>query len=163
MPTNICDTNLEIINILARYPGSSHDSFVWRNCYVRHLLQMQYETGDSGYPLEPWLLTPFSETQPGTQEEYFNECHSNVRSRVERCIGVLKKRFRCLLRYRTLEYMPEKAGEIINACAVLHNMCIRANLPDPPEPEEGIMALEGNINNIEVQPMPEGRAILNEG
>jgi hypothetical protein len=113
--------------------------------------------------LEPWLLTPFPETQPGTQEEHFNERHSSVRSTVERCIGVIKKRFRCLLRYRTLEYTPEKAGQIINACAVLHNMCIRANLPDPPEPEEGIMALEDDIHNIEVQPIPEGRAVLNEG
>ncbi|XP_018406824.1 PREDICTED: putative nuclease HARBI1 [Cyphomyrmex costatus] len=166
----ICDTNLEIINILARYPGSSHDSFVWRNCYARHLLRTQYEVGnhcwmfgDSGYPLEPWLLTPFAETQPGTRQEHFNERHSTVRSTVERCIGVLKKRFRCLLRYRTLEYMPEKAGEIINACAVLHNMCMRANLPDPPEPDEAVMALEDNGHNIVVQPMLEGRAIFNEG
>lgn len=109
------------------------------------------------------MLTPFPVTQPGTQEEHFNGHHSSVRSTVERCIGVLKKRFRCLLRYRTLEYAPEKAGQIINACAVLHNMCIRANLPDPPEPEEAIMALEDNIIDIDIQPMPEGRALLNEG
>jgi len=29
--------------------------------------------------------------------------------------------------------MQEKAGQIINACAVLHNMCIRANIPLPPD------------------------------
>lgn len=81
---------------------------------------------------------------------------------MERCIGILKKRFRCLLRYRTLEYTPEKAGQIINACAVLHNMCIRANLPPPPESDEAIMVLEDE-NNIEIQPVPEGRAIFNEG
>jgi len=51
----------------------------------------------------------------------------------------MKKRFECLLRYRTLEYTLEKAGQVINACVVLHNMCIRANLPPPPEPEETIM------------------------
>ncbi|XP_071581033.1 putative nuclease HARBI1 [Temnothorax nylanderi] len=110
----ICDTNLSIMNILARYPGSTHDSFVWRNCYVRQLLQTQYENGnhcwllgDSGYPLEPWLLTPFPNAEPGTREEYYNQRHSSTRSTVERCIGVLKKQFRCLLRYRTLEYTPE--------------------------------------------------------
>lgn len=102
--------------------------------------------------------------QPGTREERFNERHSTRRSTVERCIGVLKKRFRCLLRYRTLEYTPDKAGQIINACAVLHNMCIRANIPDPAEPPEAIMALEDDINDMErIEPMPEGRAIFNEG
>lgn len=86
---------------------------------------------------------------------------------MERCIGVLKKRFRCLLRYRTLEYTSEKAGHIINACAVLHNMCLRANLPDPPEPPEAIMILEEDMNNlhnnIEIQPIVDGRGIFNEG
>ncbi|XP_011706541.1 PREDICTED: putative nuclease HARBI1 [Wasmannia auropunctata] len=120
--------------------------------------------GDSGYLLEPWLLTPFSEVQPGTQEENFNRRHSSTRSIVERCIGVMKKRFRCLLRYRILEYMPEKAGLIINACAALHNMCIRANIPLPPEPEEEIMAMEDNMNDEVIhQSIPESRAIFNEG
>jgi len=113
--------------------------------------------------LEPWLLTPYPDAQPGTQEAFFNQRHSSTRNTVERCIGVLKKRFRCLLRYRTLEYTPEKAGEIINACAVLHNMCIRANVPDPSELDEAIMNMEDNIGEIEVHPIAEGRAIFNEG
>lgn len=82
---------------------------------------------------------------------------------MERCIGVLKKRFRCLLRYRTLEYAPEKAAQIINACTVLHNMCIQARLPDPPEPAEHIMALEHNNENEIAQPLIEGRALFNQG
>jgi len=113
--------------------------------------------------LEPWLLTPFPEVQPGTQEEYFNRRRSTTRSTVERCIGVMKKRYRCLLRYRTLEYTPEKAGQIINACAVLHNMCIRANLPPSPEPEEAIMVMEDDMNNEQIQSILEGRVMFNEG
>lgn len=114
--------------------------------------------------MEPWLLTPYPQAEPGTREHNFNTRHVSLRNTVERCIGVLKKRFRCLLRYRTLEYAPEKAGQIINACAVLHNMCINAKLPDPPEPEEAIMALENdNEDDIEVQPIIEGRVIYNEG
>lgn len=37
--------------------------------------------------------------------------------------------YRCLLKDRTLHYKPEKASSIINACIVLHNMCITNNIP----------------------------------
>lgn len=104
-------------------------------------------------------MTPFPEAQPNTQEENFNQRHSSTRNTVERCIGVLKKRFRCLLWYRTLEYTPEKAAQIINACAVLHNMCTRARLPDPPEPADVIMALEEE-NNFEMQCQREGLYLI---
>ncbi|KAL5246220.1 hypothetical protein ACI65C_013628 [Semiaphis heraclei] len=40
----------------------------------------------------------------------------------------------CLLRDRTLHYKPEKASSIINACVVLHNMCITNNVPMPDDP-----------------------------
>lgn len=43
-------------------------------------------------------------------------------------LGVLKNRFRCLLKDRVLHYDPLKAGQIINAVCVLHNMCVTANL-----------------------------------
>lgn len=44
-------------------------------------------------------------------------------------VGVLKNRWRCLLQERVLRYAPHKAGVIVNACCVLHNMCIRGNVP----------------------------------
>lgn len=62
-----------------------------------------------------------------------------------------------------MEYTPEKAAQIINACAVLHNMCIQARLPDPPEPAEAIMALEDNNEHEAVQPLAEGRALFHQG
>lgn len=35
-----------------------------------------------------------------------------------------------MLKHRCLHYKPEKASQIINACVVLHNMCIDNNEPD---------------------------------
>lgn len=58
-----------------------------------------------------------------------------MRSIIERCNGVLKNRFRCLLKHRVLHYTPIMAGKIVNACVVLHNMCIDNNIPEPEEEE----------------------------
>jgi len=81
-------------------------------------------SGDSGYPLEPWLLTPLA--APVTQaERAYNNAHSKTRAVIERCFGVLKSRFRCLDKTGgTLLYSAEKTCYMVTACAVLHNMCI---------------------------------------
>lgn len=57
----------------------------------------------------------------------FNEVHSKARSVVERAIGLLKGRFRCLCKQRMLHYKPEVCSKIINACASLHNICLNMN------------------------------------
>ena len=61
---------------------------------------------------------------PIRHEENYNRCHQLARHRVERCIGVLKSRFRCLSRQRILMYSPAKAGAIINSCVILHNILV---------------------------------------
>ena len=59
-----------------------------------------------------------------------------TRNAVERSIGLLKSRFRCLLhKENALPFTPEKAVKIIIACCVLHNIAIQFNLPDPEEIE----------------------------
>lgn len=76
----------------------------------------------------------------------FNASHSAVRSVVERCIGLLKARFRCLQRYRTLVYAPVIASTIVAACAVLHNLCLYYECPEPDstgDDEEGTDDGEG--------------------
>ncbi|KAJ3662030.1 hypothetical protein Zmor_006397 [Zophobas morio] len=126
----ICDSRLKIMNVVASYPGSTHDSFIWRNLDF-------FLLGDSGYPLRSWLLTPVRpEPQENTSEYRFNIQHKRVRSLVERCNGLLKGRFRCCLKDRVLRYRPEVAGKIINACVVLHNLCIENNIPPPEDLEE---------------------------
>ncbi|XP_065299213.2 putative nuclease HARBI1 [Dermacentor albipictus] len=41
-------------------PGSDHDTYVWRTTWLRRRFHEGHiaKAGDSGYPLEPWLLTP---------------------------------------------------------------------------------------------------------
>ncbi|XP_029346116.1 putative nuclease HARBI1 isoform X1 [Acyrthosiphon pisum] len=133
----ICDSNMKILNVCAKFPGSTHDSHIWRVSPVLGLLKHLHSIGhssyfllgDSGYGLRPWLLTPLTEYQPNTPEARYNTWLCRARSLIERCNGVLKMRFRCLLKHRVLHYAPEKASSIINACTVLHNICIGNNLP----------------------------------
>ncbi|XP_022167246.1 putative nuclease HARBI1 [Myzus persicae] len=132
----ICDSKLKILNVNALFPGSTHDIHVWNNSSILQTLQELHRRnhkdffllGDSGYPLRQWLLTPIA--NPTTNAEiYYNQRQMSSRSIIERCNGVLKMRFRCLLKDRTLHYKPEKASLIINACIVLHNICIANNVP----------------------------------
>lgn len=95
--------------------------------------------GNSGYPLRPWLLTPLEqEPAPGTPESQYNVFHKRTRCLIERCNGLLKMRFRCLLKHRVLHYTPQTATKIINACVILHNICIQNNVPVPEEEDEEV-------------------------
>ncbi|CAN8026631.1 unnamed protein product, partial [Ixodes persulcatus] len=141
----VCDYKARIQYIDPSMPGGAHDSYVWKRSSLRRAMESgllqpdEFLLGDSGYGLAPWLITPVPGTlQPNSREARFNVAHSSVRSVVERCIGLLKNRFRCLHKHRTLYHPPQTAATIIAACAVLHNVCIAAGEPEPePEAEEG--------------------------
>nr|XP_050027951.1 putative nuclease HARBI1 [Dermacentor andersoni] len=128
----ICDAGMRILAVDALRPGSDHDAHVWRTTWLRRRLLEgrianagEHLLSDSGYPLEPWLLTPVTGHPPiHTAEGRYNTAHAAMRSVVERCIGLLKSRFRCLQRYRALHYEPDRAANILAACAVLHNLCL---------------------------------------
>lgn len=77
-----------------------------------------------GYPLCPWLLTPFENPLPHTPEERCNNRLKTRRCLIERCNSKLKNRFRCLIKHRVLHYTPDVAARIINACVVLHNNAV---------------------------------------
>lgn len=125
----ICDHDMKIRAVDARYPGSSHDAFIWNVSRARHNFLGKYESGDRtskllgdcGYGIEPFLLTPYRNPCYNSKEYKFNMAHSSARNIVERTIGVLKSRFRCLM--STLHYHPEKVVQIINSCCALHNIC----------------------------------------
>ena len=85
-------------------------------------------SGDSGYPLEPWLMTPLNNATTPAETRY-NRAHCKTRNIVEGSFGLLKSRFRCLSQSGgTLLYTPEKVCKIVVAVAVLHNFCIRRGI-----------------------------------
>lgn len=80
--------------------------------------------GDSAYPLSPWLMKIFDGRNLTEAQEIFNRELCGIRQIIERCIGLLKVRFRCILGERKLRYSPTKVGKIIYSCATLHNFLI---------------------------------------
>lgn len=121
------------MDVVAKWPGSTHDAFIWNMSGLRELFfngklpECSWLLGDNGYPSEPWLLTPLLETTSIAQERY-NICHRKTSSVIEQCNGLLKSRFRCLnMSGGTLLYSPEKVCGIIVASVILHNICIKQN------------------------------------
>lgn len=59
----IADTNLIFHDVVAKWPGSTHDSRIFNNSYInQQLMDGQIDgilLGDAGYALLPYLVTPF--------------------------------------------------------------------------------------------------------
>lgn len=141
------------LNANARYPGATHDAAIWEVSTINRHLKRRYMTGernsfligDSGYPLQPWIMTPIPDAPPNSPEGIYTTRHCSARNIVERAFGVLKQRFRCLLKHRCLHYSHTAAGRIIYSCIILHNICRLNNLPEFDEEND---AVERNIPNM---------------
>uniref|UniRef100_A0A671X6W2 Putative nuclease HARBI1 n=1 Tax=Sparus aurata TaxID=8175 RepID=A0A671X6W2_SPAAU len=133
----VVDQNGLITDIVAKWPGGTHDSFRWANSAVgqkagRGEFGRSILLGDSGYPLRSYLVTPV--TNPATpQEERFNEAHTRTRTKVERVFGIWKSRYRCIHRsLGGLRLSPLKCCRMIVVTAMLHNIAVRIGADEPP-------------------------------
>lgn len=127
------DADLRIRDIIARWPGSTHDQTIFNNSR----LQARFELGefgngillgDSGYGLKKYVITPIPNPL-GPAEQLFNESQIRTRNPVERLFGVLKRRFPILS--LGLRVSLDTARSIVVACAVLHNIALSMNEPKP--------------------------------
>ena len=77
---------------------------------------------DSAYPLKNWLIKPYIFSPNLTRsEKRFSRRLSASRSTVERGFGLLKAKWRCLL--KRLDHEIENISNVIIACFILHNIC----------------------------------------
>ncbi|XP_061166258.1 putative nuclease HARBI1 [Saccostrea echinata] len=141
----ICDNAGKFTNIVARWPGSTHDSHIFNMSGIKQDIERNFRSindgiilGDSGYACKPYLMTPY--LRPSSQaEERFNTAHSKTRVAIERKFGWWKRRFHVL--HSEIRMKPERVCTIIGACAVLHNLAIMYN--EPPMDED--ITVNGNI------------------
>ncbi|CAN8032596.1 unnamed protein product, partial [Ixodes persulcatus] len=126
----VCDANNVVTQLTVKWPGSTHDSFMRRNCdlyekFCAGTAPDGWLLGDAGYSVQPWLMTPIRAPKDEPEEEY-NEALTKTRQVIERMFGLLKSRFRCLDKSGgVLQYKPQICCRITVACVVLHNYCMR--------------------------------------
>ena len=125
-------------NIVARWPGSTHDSHVFHTSSLctyletnNHSLDDGILLGDSGYACTPYLMTPYPSPSTAAQENY-NTAHTKTRVIVEQSFGRWKRRFHVL--HSEIRMTPQRACSVIGACAVLHNIAVLLNEPMDDDP-----------------------------
>lgn len=149
----ICNGRLLFTNAVVKWPGSTHDAFVWANCRLARKFEggdfgESWLIGDSGYPLRPWLLVPYLNVA-GRAEERYNARHKTARNTIERAFGLLKMRFRCLHKSGgCLMFSPSRCTKVILTCMCLHNICVKHRLPQP-EDEEMVLVEEMQEDGIQ--------------
>nr|CAI5827633.1 unnamed protein product [Callosobruchus analis] len=97
----VCDHKRKIRNVVTGFPGSLHDSRVFRASPLSTMLeqkcQQNYILGDSGYPCLRHLLTPFKDMGNLTNvQQNYNWRLAKTRYIVEHTFGILKQKFRQL-------------------------------------------------------------------
>lgn len=111
------------------WAGSMHDANLWGRTAIGQFceagkLAPYALVGDAAYPCRPWMLAPFRGHKDGlTREEYnWNFVQSSTRMCIERAFGMLKGRWRILL--KRVDVKLKNMPELVSTCLVLHNMCI---------------------------------------
>jgi len=87
--------------------------------------------GDSGYSQRCRMMIPFEHKAKLTSaQKRYQTAQIKCRNTVERTIGILKSRFRCLDHKSrgAMQFSPEKSAQVIACCAILHNYCRRRNI-----------------------------------
>uniref|UniRef100_A0A0P4WKS6 DDE Tnp4 domain-containing protein n=1 Tax=Scylla olivacea TaxID=85551 RepID=A0A0P4WKS6_SCYOL len=78
----VANTDQLITSYCVKYPGSTHDSYIWNNCPLKHCFQAgiygdTHLLGDSGHLLTPFLLTHISNPK-NCGEESYNRSHTKI-------------------------------------------------------------------------------------
>lgn len=150
----VSDAKLRIRDIVARWPGSTHDQTIFNGSRIKTQMENgkfgnNYLLGDSGYAGCPYLMTPLREVNNAAQNLY-NEAQIRTRNTVERQYGVWKRRFPILS--IGMRCCVDRIMVIIMATAILHNIAIDMNEPLPED-------YESDSENEDIEDVPDDNPV----
>ncbi|XP_059474251.1 uncharacterized protein LOC132195949 [Neocloeon triangulifer] len=141
----VVDHKGHFIDVFIGYPGSVHDSRIFRNSplFVNQTYPPRgyYLLGDGGYPLLSAPITviiPFTATQINADQAQgvffhnsvmktsFNALHSRARSVVKIAFGRLKARWRSIFLYK-LKVLYTRVPQVIASCIALQNFFLNCD------------------------------------
>lgn len=137
----IVDTDMRFLDIVTGWPGSLSDSIAFKSSSFFKLCNegkrlngetmklqegtelREYVVGDIGFPLLPWLLTPY---KGGNLSEYkvsFNRRHTATHAVAQKALSRLKETWKII---DGEMWRPDKdrLPRIILVCCLLHNITI---------------------------------------
>ena len=100
--------------------------------------------GDAAYGGNARVLTPFRSANKGSAADVFNFIHSSHRTTIERCFGILVRRWGIL--WRPLRFSVRRNNALLLALCRLHNICMQRHSQDQRE------MCEVDINDEGIQP-----------
>ncbi|XP_020253243.1 putative nuclease HARBI1 isoform X1 [Asparagus officinalis] len=142
-----CSFDMRFTFVMSGWEGSANDSRIFLECISNPANKFpmpparKYYLVDSGYTNMPGFLSPYrgeryhlndyrgQNLPPQGTRELFNYLHSSLRNVIERCFGVLKKRFPILRDMPS--YSLRKQKYIALACCVIHNVIRMHDSGDP--------------------------------
>ncbi|CAH2008273.1 unnamed protein product [Acanthoscelides obtectus] len=126
-----CNSNEEFTSVDVSWPGSVHDSRIWKNSDIYNVMKWNRASavllGDSGYGIASWLMTPFRIAETSEQTSY-NRLFTRERVIIERCFVQLKQRFPIL--HNKIRVDTEKVPCLVMRCFILHNVAKHLNDKD---------------------------------
>ncbi|KAI4382844.1 hypothetical protein MLD38_008753 [Melastoma candidum] len=137
----VVDADMRFLDVVTGWPGKLSNASVLRSSSLFELCNTgtalnvkkvrlcegaeigEYIVGDSGFPLLPWLLTPYKGKALLGLEREFNKRHYATRMVAKRALARLKDMWKII---EGVMWMPDrnKLPRIILVCCVLHNIVI---------------------------------------
>ncbi|KAL4323194.1 hypothetical protein GQ457_11G009110 [Hibiscus cannabinus] len=137
----IVDPDMRFRDVIAGWPGSLSDAIVLRNSGFFRLSEegnrlngkkvnisketeiREYIIGDAGFPLLPWLFTPYQGKGLSVLQLEFNKRHAATRMVAQMALARLKEMWRII---NGVMWMPDKnkLPRIVLVCCLLHNILI---------------------------------------
>lgn len=160
----VCGADYKILHADISNVGSTHDARVWGESEIPALIQEANLSliGDSAYPCRWYLLTPYDahmRNNLDVRQQTFQRRLLAARQNIEQTIGIVKQRFRILL--RPARYSLAKVPNVVLACCVLHNMCRHFKIPTPNVgyPDDGVFDIGADEVDEQRPPDQVGNAV----